>query len=241
MAENSKANAVVKPAAGSDGLGYPGDQNKKVIRKTMKNYALTAKELAALKKLPPNRIVDVLVVFSVSSKYRYGGPSGNFERAQHYVKEANEYYKSRGVNGMLRLVGIVSADYQDTERVADLRVLSRGGVRCARESIEDLRRITGADIVCLFGTKGGGGVAHCPGQFCIVKRGNPRQRPSVFAHELQHTFGWKHGHGENLWQVEAAFPRSASHRPATIPLGQIYVQYRDSDPGTMRKNRWKAL
>jgi hypothetical protein len=230
IADNVKAQAGYKPpaTAGDDGEGM--EKCKKVVRKTIDNRALKPKERLALQELmkkSPDRVVDVLAVYSVSYKYRYGGPKGVYEKIQWQCDGANAYYKSRGVNGMLRIVGVVQSDYQDTERVADLRQLSRGGVRCGRESIEDLRRLTGADIVVLYGTKGGGGVAHCPGQFAIVKRGSGS---GIFQHELQHTFGWKHEHGENLWKVEAAFPRSAGYRPTVMPLGKVYIQYRDATP-----------
>jgi hypothetical protein len=232
LAASAAANAALKaPSAKPDDEGLGLEGSPKIVRKTIRNPNLSAKDKFALKKLPPERIVDVLIVYTVTAKFGFGGPRGMLARANWFVAGANAYYASHKVNGMLRLVGFVQADYVDNDTRADLHNISRGVVRCGRDSIEDLRRRTGADIVCLIGTRGGGGLAYMPGQFCVVKKG---RGPGVFTHEMQHTFGWKHNHGENLWQVEAAFPRSAGHRQTVIPQGELYIQYRDSR-GTKNK------
>jgi hypothetical protein len=153
----------------------------------------------------------------------YGGPAGLLARANGVVEDANKRFRSHGVQGMLRLVAVVEVDYSDGPKEIDLRRVA--SMRSGLDIVEPtLRRRIGADLVCFFGLKGGGGVAHTPGVYSVVKKA---RWPTSFTHEIQHNFGWKHGHGENLWTVKGNFPMNARRLPSVLPYGKVYIQYRN--------------
>jgi hypothetical protein len=176
-------------------------------------------------KIPPERIVDVLIVFSPSSKFAKGGPRGMLAHAQGVIAFANARYAGAGVGGKLRLVGIAEVDCEGETQPGDLGKLRRNGMSSGCDSTEAIRARVGADFVCFFGSPHrsyDAGLAYVPGAHSVVKLGNG----PVFTHELQHNFGWNHPMKDDLSILKKNFPRAASYSPRVMPDDQVYVQYR---------------
>jgi hypothetical protein len=208
------------------GMRVPTTDN--MVRKIVDNPAVNAGLRTAYGRVPANRVTDIMIVYS-RARRGAGGPLGMFNFANGVVQHANDTFRNAGVNGMLRLVAVVEVDYDDNDKTKDLNLVAK--LRSGLDGVEGLRSRVGADLVCLLGTRGGGGVAHSPGTYSVVKRG---RWPSSFTHEIQHNFGWKHGHGPNLFAVKNYFPLNAGKKPEKIALGKVYIQYRDKPgPGRM--------
>jgi hypothetical protein len=224
-ASGAKSAADAKPAPPEPELepNTPEDRKKYLVRKDVAN------KLDGLKKIPEDRIVDILFVFTAQYKHRYGRGKGLevLKRANYMVNATNAVYKREDTNCALRIVGLVEVDYFDADRVYDLGNLSANKIKSvAGYDIVQLRQKTGADLVCLLGTKGGGGVAHCPGVYSVVKRG-----PGILTHEIQHNFGWKHGMqkpkggGDDISIMKNTAPGHSAWMPKKIPDNTVYVEY----------------
>jgi hypothetical protein len=221
-----KPDPKAKPAAPKPEVKPDISENRKkyLVQKNVTN------KHPGLKKIPEDRIVDILCVFTAQYKHGYGRGKGLevLKRANYLVNSANAVYKREGTNCALRIVGLVEVDYFDADRSHDLGNLSANRIKSVGGyDIRQLRQKTGADLVCLLGTKGGGGVAHCPGVYSVVKRGGP----GILTHEIQHNFGWKHGmqkpkgRGDEISIMKSAAPRLSSWMPKKIPENTVYVEY----------------
>lgn len=206
-------------------LGWRPPLADNMVRKIIANPGLSERDIREYEEFKQDRVADICVVYVNRMRFDssgYGGPKGLLERANGVVADANKRFREKGVMGKLRLVGVVEVDYADTNKSTDLN--RAHGLRSGVESVSAIRERLGADLVCLFVLKSSGGVAHTPGIYSVVGKG---KWPTSFTHEIQHNFGWKHGHGENLWTVKANFPMNANLLPRRLPYGKVYVQYRN--------------
>jgi hypothetical protein len=197
---------------------------------------ITRKEIAlvtpGLTGVPADRVVDILCVFTTNYKNRYGGKG---QKTMNVTKRITEMFeesnhKWQGQNGKqvaVRIVGVVETDYVDSWQVNDLNALNRGHITTvAGTPVHKLRAKLGADMIVLFGTKGGGGVSSGNAYF-IVKRGH-----GIFTHECQHAFGWGHGEqlpdgkGDDVSKLAKTAPGRSGWMPKKTKDGKIYVEYR---------------
>jgi hypothetical protein len=194
---------------------------------------ITRKEIPhktpGLEKIPKARIVDILCVYTAQYKNRYGGNKSEniVKRINDMFRESNEKFQSQGTNMAIRIVGVVEVDYYDGNQVADLGELARGKIHSvSATSTHKLREKLGADMVALFGTKGGGGVSS-GNPFFVIKRGH-----GIFTHECQHAFGWGHGEqlpdgkGDDVSKLGRTAPDRAKWMPTKMRDGYIYVEHR---------------
>lgn len=178
--------------------------------------------------IPNDRVVDILCVFTTNYKHRYGGGKtmNIAKRISGMFHESNQKYQSQnGKTVAVRIVGVVETDYLDSYMVNDLRALNKGHMSSvAGTPVHKLRAKYGADMVALFGTKGGGGVSS-GNAFFIVKRGH-----GIFTHECQHAFGWGHGEqrpgGDDVTKLGKTAPGRSKWMPKKMADGKIYVEYR---------------
>ncbi|MDR1498305.1 MAG: hypothetical protein LBS59_07870 [Puniceicoccales bacterium] len=201
----------------------PENRKKYLVTKNVTN------RLTSLRKIPQDRTVDVLCLFTAQYKNGYAAGKGPklLERVNYMFNLANDVYKRGGANCAIRLVGLVEADYFDSDRKHDLNNLRSNRIKSvAGYNVAQLRQKTGADLVCLLGTKGGGGLAQCPGAFSVVKRGR-----NILTHEIQHNFGWKHGMqkpkggGDDVSIMLHTTPRLVAWMPRKIPDNTVYLEY----------------
>jgi hypothetical protein len=200
--------------------------NDNMVRKVIDNPGLTKRDIQELENFNQGRITDICVVYVNRMRFDgsgYGGPQGLLNRANGIVADANKRFATKGVMGKLRLVGVVEVDYADVKKETDLNRIH--SLRSGSDIVNPtLRNRLGADLVCLMVLKSSGGVAHTPGIYSVIGKA---RWPTSFTHEIQHNFGWKHGHGENLWTVKNNFPMNAKRLPQIMPYGKVFIQYRN--------------
>jgi len=224
---------VVASAGGATGgvpadvaaLGWPAAPADNMVRKIIANPGLSERDIAEYANFKQERVADICVIYVNRMRFDssgYGGPQGLLNRANGVVADANKRFREKGVMGKLRLVGVVEVDYADTNKSTDLN--RAHALQSGVDSVSAIRNRLGADLVCLFVLKSSGGVAHTPGTYSVVGKG---KWPTSFTHEIQHNFGWKHGHGENLWTVKENFPMNAKRLPQRLPYGKVFIQYRN--------------
>jgi hypothetical protein len=196
---------------------------KGVVKKEIKH------KTPGLTKIPKERVVDVLCVYTTQYKVRYGNKSSQkiLKRIENMFRESNEKWQKQGTNMGVRIVGMVELDYYDNSMVNDLRNLNRNKIYTVSGVLtHKLRERLGADMIALFGTKGGGGVSS-GNPFFVVKRGH-----GIFTHECQHAFGWGHGEqlpnraGDDVSKLGHTVIGRAQWMPTKTKPDTIYTEYK---------------
>jgi hypothetical protein len=222
--DNDDAADDAKPAKAEPEKEAP--VSKDIIHKEI---SLTTPGLTGV---PADRVVDVLCLFTTNYKNRYGGKGQKSmnvtKRITDMFRESNQKWQEQnGKEVAVRIVGVAETDYVDSWQVNDLRALNKGHITTvAGTPVHKLRDKVGADMVVLFGTKGGGGVSS-GNPFFIVKRGH-----GVFTHECQHAFGWGHGEqlpdrkGDDVSKLGKTAPGRSGWMPKKMKDNTIYIEYR---------------
>ena len=188
-------------------------------------------------KVPPERTLDLLVLYSPGVKERLGGPKKLLAHVNGLVNYTNKRFYNRKVVGRVRLVGLVEVEYTTAGTLdTDLSNLSGNRIKVGVRHVNtaaSLRNKVGADMVTLFcgaNLGAGGGLAFVPGAFSVMNC----PVGAIFAHELQHNFGWNHQNNNDLSMIHGNFPGFAKWKPTVIPEGKIYVQYWVSKPKSIK-------
>jgi hypothetical protein len=166
--------------------------------------------------IPPERIVDVLVVYTPAVRQATGGYDAVKAEINAMISETNRAYADSGITAKLRLAGWREVNYtespfsydDDLDVLSDLRpVPSMPGyvdtiLDGVIDEVHDLRAEVGADTVVLFregAAAGTAGLAYVLGEddnpdwyitaFAVVGR---RLNYYTFAHEIGHNMGLAH-------------------------------------------------
>jgi hypothetical protein len=216
------------PVAGKDAPSAEPAVVEKVDAKVRRSFI--AHTTRGVSGVPADRVVDVLCLFTTNYKNRYGGGDSRkiIKRIEEMFRESNQIYqKQNGKTVAVRMVGVVETDYLDSYLTVDLANLNQGKMKSvAGTPSHELRNRLGADMVALFGTKGGGGVSS-GNPFFIVKRGH-----GIFTHECQHAFGWGHGEqlpnggGDDVTKLGRTAPGRSAWMPKKVEDGKIWFEYR---------------
>jgi hypothetical protein len=229
--ENDDADDAPAPASAPAKNAKAAPEKEAPVPKGIVHKEITL-TTPGLTGVPADRVVDVLCIFTTNYKNRYGGNGQKTmnitKRITDMFRESNQKWQAQnGKEVAVRIVGVAETDYVDSWQVNDLRALNKGHMTTvAGTPVHKLRAKVGADMVVLFGTKGGGGVSS-GNPFFIVKRGH-----GIFTHECQHAFGWGHGEqlpdgkGDDVSKLGKTAQGRSGWMPKKMKDNTIYIEYR---------------
>ena len=169
-----------------------------------------------------NPLVDVMVVYTPSSRIAVGGTQAIEALIDSYFVYTNMVYESSGVLHRFRLVHAQEIDYVESgNSLTDLMRL-RGMNDGFMDEVHPLRDESGADLVSLINTSGSAGVAYLMQELsvgfessafsAIAPNTGPIPVGLVFAHETAHNMGSTHNNTPGA--AQGVFCYSFGHRTA---------------------------